>query len=70
MYRSPSQNNDQFDKFLYSLEDIINEITLSNPLFYIIFGHFNARSPIWRVDEKTSIEDTQFDALSSFHGQR
>ena len=30
--RSPSQDNDQFGKFLSSTEDLINKITLSNPL--------------------------------------
>ena len=39
--RSPSQNNDQFENFLSSIEDLINKITLSNPLFYLILGDFN-----------------------------
>ena len=38
IYRSPSQNNDQFEKFLSSFDDLTNEITLSNPLFYLILG--------------------------------
>ena len=33
VYRSSSQRNDQFDKSLSSLHDLINEITLSNSLF-------------------------------------
>ena len=39
--RSPSQDNDQFGKFLSSTENLINKITLSNPLFYLILGDFN-----------------------------
>ena len=68
MYRFPSQNNDQFENFLSSFEDLINEITPSNPLFYLILGDSNARSPTWWDDDKISIEGTRLDALSLFHG--
>ena len=68
MYRSPRQNNDQFEQFLSSFEDLINEITPSNPLFYLILGNFNAQSPTWLDDDKISIEATQLNALSSLHG--
>ena len=51
-----------------SFEDLIYEITPSNPLFYITLEDFNARSPTWWDDDKISIEGTRFDALSSFHG--
>ena len=68
IYRSPSQNNDQFEQILSSFEDLINEITPSNPFFYLILGDFNARSPTWWDDDKISIEGTRLDGLSSFHG--
>ena len=68
MYRSPNQNNYGFEKFLSSFENLINEITLSNPLFYVVLGDFNAQSHIWWTDDKTSIEVTWLDALSSFLG--
>ena len=48
-------------------EDLINHITLSDPLFYLILGDFNARSANSWDDGKISIEGTQLDALSSFH---
>ena len=60
--------NDQFEEFLSSFEDLINEITLSNPLFYLILGDFNDRSPTWWDDDKISIEGTWLDTFSSFHG--
>ena len=53
VYRSPSQNNDQAGKFLSLFEDLINEIRLSNPLFYLILGNFYAQSPTWWDDGKT-----------------
>ena len=45
----------------FSLEDLINETTCSSSLFYVILGDFNARSPTWSTDDKTSIEDSQLD---------
>ena len=67
MFLFPSQNNDHFQKFLYSLEDLINAITCSNLLFYVILGDFNTCSQTWWTDEKTSIEVAQFDAFSSIY---
>ena len=61
----PSQNNDQF---LYLYEDLINETTLWNPLFYLILGDFNVQSPTCWDDDKTSIEGIRLDALSSLYG--
>ena len=63
MYISPSQNSDQFETFLSSFEDLVNEITLSTPLFYLILGDLNARSPTWWDNDKTSIEVTRLPAL-------
>ena len=40
VYRSSSQRNDQFDKSLSSLHDLINEITLSNSLFLYNYWAF------------------------------
>ena len=61
----PSQNNDQF---LYLYEDLINETTLWNPLFYLILGDFNVQSPTCWDDDKTSIEGIRLDARSSLYG--
>ena len=61
----PSQNNDQF---LYLYEDLINETTLWNPLFYLILGDFNVQSPTCWDDDKTSIEGIRLGALSSLYG--
>ena len=68
IYRSPSQNNDQAGKFLSLFEDLINEIRLLNPLFYLISGDFYAQSPTWGDNDKTLMKDTRLDALFSFHG--
>ena len=49
------QNNDQFDRFLSSLENLINEITFSNPLFLEVLmldhqlGRLKARFIYWTM---------------------
>ena len=43
LYRSPSQNNEEFDEFK-SFENILNNIAKSSSLFTVILGDFNARS--------------------------
>ena len=57
-HRSPNQKNNQFEKFLSLFKDLINEITPSNPFFYLIMGDFNAQP-----DEKILIEGASLDAL-------
>ena len=66
-YRSLSQNNDQFEKFLSLFEDLMNENTHSNPFFYLILGDFNVRFPTWWDDYKISIEGIRLDAFFSHH---
>ena len=67
MCRSPGQNSVELQNFLSSLEDLINEITCLNSLFYVILEDFNSLSPAWWTDDKTSIEGAQLGALSSIY---
>lgn len=67
MYRSSSQNN-EFDEFLHSFENLPNNIAKSSPLFTVILGDFNARSTSWWVNDKTTIEGTHLEVLTTFHG--
>ena len=43
IHRSPSENNNEFDDFLNSLDNLINAVDLSSSVFSIMFGDFNAR---------------------------
>ena len=43
LYRSPSQSNKDFDEFLRSFEDVIDNINQCNPYFTLITGDFNSR---------------------------
>ena len=44
VYRSPSQNNAKFEKFLSDFDELLSKTASSNSLFTIILGDFNARS--------------------------
>ena len=44
LYRSPSQNQGEFEHFLLSLENLLGNIRNQDPAFTILLGDFNARS--------------------------
>ena len=44
IYRSPSQNNCEFDSFLLNFEQLLSDISTRKPTVSIITGDFNARS--------------------------
>ena len=46
VYRSPSQNGFEFENLLSNFEKVLSDTTLSNSLFTIILGDFNARSSV------------------------
>ena len=44
IYRSPSQNNSEFDSFLSNLEQLLRDISKCKPTVSVITGNFNVRS--------------------------
>ena len=55
VYRSPSQDNIEFKNFLSDFDEFLSKTALSNSLFTIILGDFNARSSSWWKEVKTTI---------------
>ena len=51
IYRSPSQNNREFNLFLSSFEQLLNEKNQRKPMLSIITGDFNARSSSWWAND-------------------
>ena len=68
IHRSPSENNNEFDDFLNSLDNLIIAVDLSSSVFTIIFGDFNERFSSSWVDDKTIAVGTRLEALPNFHG--
>ena len=44
VFRSPSKEKIEFEKFLSDFDEFLNKTASSNSLFIIILGYFNARS--------------------------
>ena len=47
IYRSPSQNSNQFELFLSNLENLLSDINKRKPSLSVVTGDFNARSSSW-----------------------
>ena len=67
VYRSPSQDNIEFESFLSDFDELLSKTASSNSLFAIILGDFNARSSTWWKEDKTTTEGTHLEALTSLH---
>ena len=67
VYRSPSQNNTEFENFLSDFEELLSKTVSSNSLFTLILGDFNARSSSWWEEDRTTTEGSQLEALTSLH---
>ena len=68
LYRSLSKDSFEFENFLSHFEKVLSDITSYNSLFTIILGDFNARSSVWWTRDKTIIEGTQLESLTTVHG--
>ena len=68
IYRSPSQNNSEFDSFLPNLELLLRDISKGEQTVSVITADFNARfSSSWSEDINTS-EGTKLYSLTSSKG--
>ena len=60
MYRSPSQNNDNFDDFLNIFDNPLNKAGKSSPLFTVILGIHCKTITHQRLDQLSeTIDKTQ-----------
>ena len=67
VYRSPSQDNIEFESFLSDFDELFSKTASSNSLFTMILGDFNATSSSWWKEDKTTTEGTHLEALTSLH---
>ena len=47
LYRSPSQSQEEFYDFLFSLDQLLSNMISQNPMFLFVTGDFNARNSSW-----------------------
>ena len=67
VYRFPSQDSTKFQNFLSDFDELLSKTTSNSSLFTIILNDFNARSPSWWKEDKTTPEDTNLEALTYSH---
>ena len=65
IYRSPSQNPDEFNQFLDQFEHLVSLLHQENPYTIVITGDFNCRSPMWWPDDIGNNEGELFEPLTS-----
>ena len=68
LYRSPGQNQGEFQHFLLSLENILGNIRNKDPAFTILLGDFNDKSKSWWIHDITNNEGTHIESISSLYG--
>ena len=68
IYRSPSQNNSEFDLFLSNFEKCLSGINKRKPFLSVITGNFDARSSSWWSKDMDSAEGSKLISLTSTNG--
>ena len=68
LYRSPSQNREEFNTFLDNLESNLETASLSNPFLTILIGDFNVKCASWYSKDKSTTEGWELRLLTSQFG--
>ena len=68
LYRSPSQNQEEFNTFLDNLESNLETASLSNPILTILIGDFNAKCASWYSKDISTTEGSKLRLLTSQFG--
>ena len=68
IYRSPSQNNNEFEVFLSIMEKLLSDINKRKPSSSVITGDFNARSSYWWCKDINTTEGSNLFSLTSSNG--
>jgi len=69
LYRSPSQDYDEFEQFLQNLDLLINNTIINiNPDCFIMLGDFNAKLNAWLPNDNNTHEGISINNLTSSYG--
>ena len=64
IYRSPSQNQDEFKNFCTNFDILLHNINDELPLCSIVTGDFNARCSRWWKNDMTNLQGQELDSLT------
>ena len=68
LYRSPSQNQDDFQAFIDNLEMNLETLAQRNPFLMVVLGDFNAKSKHWCSQDSTNFEGITIENVTSQFG--
>ena len=68
LYRSFSQNQDEFDSFSKNLEITLDKLALNNPFMLVVIGDLNAKSKNWYPLDRTTYEGNIIETITSHFG--
>ena len=65
LYRSPSQEQDEFQEFKSNLAINLDALSANNTFLTVMIGDFNAKSSNWYLNDVNSFEGSQIEFLAS-----
>ena len=65
LYRSPSQNQDEFDSFSKNLEITLDKLAINNSFMLAVIEHINAKSKSWCTLDRISCEGNIIEIITS-----
>ena len=68
LYRSPSQTQDEFEKFSENLERNLDRLFWNNPFLVVVIEDFNVKSSNWYYHDKSSSEGNAVDTITKQYG--
>ena len=70
LYRSPSQNQDDFQAFIDNLETNLETLAQRNSFLMVFIGDFNTNSKCWCSQDSTNFEGITIESLNWKFGLR
>ena len=68
LYRSPSQNMEEFETFAKNLGLNLEFVLTKNLYLTVVIGDFNVKSHNWYKDDKTIASGTKLEIMASHYG--
>ena len=68
LYRSPSQDQVEFDSFSKNLEITLDKLALNNPFILVVIGNLNAKSKNSHPSDRTTYDGNIIETVTSHFG--
>ena len=68
VYKSPSQNSDEFESFLLNVELLLQDISNRNPYLTLLLSDYNAKITNWWHHDITATEGIQLETTTTIYG--